>query len=104
MAFAWPNWWSVVLLQTDLANFSGDHFQEIMVFWNFNIKIHLSNKSCSLVVIKSALHAKGPRFEPGQDQVCFLIDGGEELKIVIVSKEFHLVISRFTVNWFAHIL
>ena len=22
MAFAWPNWWSVVLLQTDLANFS----------------------------------------------------------------------------------
>ena len=50
------------------------------------------------MVITSASHAEGPWFEPGQDQVCFLIDGGEELKIVIVSKEFHLVISCFTVN------
>ena len=69
-----------------------------MVFWNFNVRIHLSNESCSLVVITSASHAEGLRFEPGQDQVCFLIDGGEELKIVIVSKEFQLVINGFTIN------
>ena len=38
-------------------------------------------RSCSVVVITSALHAEGPRFEPGRDQACNFIIIQKQIKV-----------------------
>ena len=39
-----------------------------------NFTALLSSWSCGVVVITSALHAEGPQFDPGRDQMLFFIE------------------------------